>query len=689
MKISFKIGIINVFMILTLAIGATLTINFYLGASTTLRDFGSRYSRSLTEKIVERTDSFLRLPAHQVQVAGPTIDGAQLLQKREEYWQLMWNQIQLLPYCDSIYIGDEQGNFLQVRLRPRPTTWYLDRAADPSKAMHSYRDADYRLVERAVEPISYDPRTRPWYRIAGTEQRLHWTPAYVFTSKRTLGLSASFPVLSAAGKKQAVMAVDIGLLQLSEFLADQRPTENSVTYIVNPAGELIAFSDPSKVIIEDDHGGLLQRHIEELPEPWIAALYHEHNRQGLDELEHDHEGERYFSRLTVFPGDIGQNWQVGLVIPARDLLGPAERMVHRGVLITLGAMLIALVIIYIVSGRVSHPIIRMARQMEDIRQFRLDRIHPVQSIFKEVTVMSDALMRATRGLQSFRKFVPAELVQRLIKSGEEAKLSGKREELTLFFSDIADFTSLSEMMPPDTLMQQLSVYLDRLSQVIMEEQGTIDKYIGDSIMAFWGAPDPLEGQAEAACRAALRCQQALWELNQSWLEQGRPPLETRIGIHTGEAVVGNMGTHNRLNYTVIGDNVNLASRLEGVNKYYGTNIIISEAVFNKVGAAFHCRLLDRVQVKGKQRGVNIYELLGFAEEPLSEQMQLFQRQYETALRLYWQRQWAQAEVGLMELQHQWPGDLSVQLILERCRYLQMHPQRVGETWEGCFVFDSK
>ncbi|MBF0256669.1 MAG: hypothetical protein HQL47_09480 [Gammaproteobacteria bacterium] len=689
MKISFKLGIINVFMLLTLLIGSALTLNFYLGASSTIRDFGSQYSRTLTEKIVERSDSFLRLPAQQVQAIAPLIQGDRLLAERETYWQLMWDQLQLLPYCDNLYLGDEQGNFLQVRRRPRPTTWYLDRHADAKKAVHFYRDSQYRILEQVEEPTDYDPRKRPWYRIADAKAGLRWTPAYVFTSQRTLGLSAAYPLLSKEGRKLGVMAVDIGLPELSEFLKHQRPTANAVTYIVNPAGELIAYSDPSQVILEDDFGGLRQRHIEELPDPWIAALHAEHMAQGREDLEHEHLGERYFSRLVSFPGDIGQNWQVGVIIPADDLLGPAQAMLHRGVLITLGAMVLALLVIYLVAGRVSKPIISMARQMEDIRQFKLDAIHPVPSVFKEVAIMSDSLMRATRGLQSFRKFVPAELVQRLIKSGEEAGLSGKREELTLFFSDIAGFTGLSEMLSPDDLMQQLSLYLDRLSQIIMEEQGTIDKYIGDSIMAFWGAPDPVEQHAQAACRAALRCQQALWELNQAWLAEGRPPLETRIGIHSGEVVVGNMGSSNRLNYTVIGDSVNLASRLEGVNRFYATNIIISESVFAKLDGHFHCRLLGRVKVKGKRRGVDIYELLGFASEPLSEEILHLKREYEAALAEYWRRDWNQAEERLLRLQQLWPGDASISLVLENCRRLQAQPELAGDAWEGAFAFDSK
>src|SRR5262249_23515961 len=157
-------------------------------------------------------------------------------------------------------------------------------------------------------------------------------------------------------------------------------------------------------------------------------------------------------------------------------------------------------------------------------------------------------------------------------TNQEARISGQRRELTILFSDIKDFTSISEALRPAEIAAQLSEYLNSVTEAIVEESGTVDKYIGDAVMAFWGAPLELKNHAAAACRAALRAQKRIKELNASWAAEGRPAFCTRIGINTGEVIVGNMGSEQRLNYTVIGDPVNLASRLEGINKNYGTRI---------------------------------------------------------------------------------------------------------------------
>src|SRR6185437_1039257 len=186
------------------------------------------------------------------------------------------------------------------------------------------------------------------------------------------------------------------------------------------------------------------------------------------------------------------------------------------------------------------------------------------------------------GLRSFGAYVPRDLVRAVLASGERAELGGKTKELTIFFSDLAGFTTLSETLAPEALVELLGGYFDEMTRVIQSHGGTIDKFIGDAIMAFWNAPGDEPDHAARACQAALDCQAKLDAMRRA--DARLAGLQARIGLATGSVLVGNIGASDRMNYTVMGDTVNLASRLEGLNKAYGTPIMIAETTFAKAGA---------------------------------------------------------------------------------------------------------
>src|SRR5262249_37245580 len=204
----------------------------------------------------------------------------------------------------------------------------------------------------------------------------------------------------------------------------------------------------------------------------------------------------------------------------------------------------------------------------------------------------------------------ADLVRELLAQGKEAQLGGGTRCLTIQFSDIEDFTHLSEHLTPAQVVEDLAEYLECMSDTIREHQGTVDKFIGDGIMALWNAPNAVPDHATQACRASLRAQQRLKALRQRWAAQQQPLFRARIGLHTGEVIVGNCGTGARFAYTAMGDSVNLASRLESLNKAYGTYIIASAAVRDAADPLFEWRRLDRVAVVGRGEAIEVYELLG-------------------------------------------------------------------------------
>jgi adenylate cyclase len=263
----------------------------------------------------------------------------------------------------------------------------------------------------------------------------------------------------------------------------------------------------------------------------------------------------------------------------------------------------------------------------------------------------------------FSLYVAREVVDELLSHPEKVKLGGETKTLTILFSDIRGFTSVSEKMDAQSLVGLLNKYLAAMAEIVLENRGVVDKFIGDAIMAFWGAPLPSENHAKLAVRTALLMAHRLRECNVEWKKLNYPEIKIGIGLNTGEAVVGNIGSRDRFDYTVIGDNVNLASRLEGLTKFYGVGIIISESTAEAVKSEFAMRQIDCVAVKGKIQGVKIYEVLGFAEE--KESYAKLIEKFGQGFELYFKKDWAGAKKVFEEILAENPDDGPSKVLKER------------------------
>ncbi len=289
----------------------------------------------------------------------------------------------------------------------------------------------------------------------------------------------------------------------------------------------------------------------------------------------------------------------------------------------------------------------------------------------------------------FSHYISAAVVNELVANPEKAKLGGDRRELTVFFSDIAGFTSISEIFHnrPEGLVELLNEYLDEMTSIVLKHQGTLDKYLGDAIMAFWGAPIAQKDHAMRACLAALEMRKRLTALGQKWKKEGKPLLDARFGLNTGIMIVGNMGGKDRFDYTVIGDSVNLASRLEGANKQYGSNIMISEFTYNHVKNKMMVRELDLIQVKGKSEPVKVFALLGPLDMELTEYQRTANEMYHEGLKLYRERKWEEAIAYFNQAIKLDPQCGVASIYTERSQLYQLNPP--SDNWNGVFVMTSK
>jgi adenylate cyclase len=292
----------------------------------------------------------------------------------------------------------------------------------------------------------------------------------------------------------------------------------------------------------------------------------------------------------------------------------------------------------------------------------------------------------SRYRKTFQQYVARSVVDSMLNSGELPKFGGERKILTVLFSDIRSFTTYTEKYQPEIVVNRLSEYLTVMVDIIFKYRGTLDKFVGDEIMAIYGAPYYFANHAERACETALDMVAALRRLQKNWSEKELEYFQIGIGINTGKVIVGNLGSIQLFDYTVIGDEVNLGARLEGANKHYSTTIIISESTYKTVKNKAIARELDNVRVKGKKRPVKIYELRGMNALPAIEK-DLIIDVYTNALELFRQRKWNRALQGFRRILRYFPSDGPSRVYTLRClEFLQSPPP---ENWDGVFEFAVK
>ena len=288
--------------------------------------------------------------------------------------------------------------------------------------------------------------------------------------------------------------------------------------------------------------------------------------------------------------------------------------------------------------------------------------------------------------KSWQQFMSKNVIDDMLASGKLPTFGGERRDLTVLFSDIRSFTSFSEKHSPQAVVEKLGEYLTEMVDVIFKNEGTLDKFVGDEIMALYGAPHYFEEHAEKACQTALEMMERLRVLQKQWSDKGEDFFEIGIGINSGNVILGNLGSSQLFDYTVIGDDVNLGARLEGANKQYGTAIIISESTYKEVKGKAKVRELDLVRVKGKSKPVKIFELLGMRKLSRLEE-ELLVEAYSRGLKYYQREKWYQALLEFKKVLRHFPNDGPTKVYIKRCLDFLENPP--VENWDGVYDFTTK
>jgi len=456
-------------------------------------------------------------------------------------------------------------------------------ASVPSGATLSFLDANGDvLASRPVAELSFDPRQRPWFDVPSSASGVIRTPFYQSAGDGKTG----FALAQRTG--QRVTAAQITLEGLEAFLDTALPTDDALLAIIDRDGNRLAGSQ---------RAGRLR------PETLVRAA-----QTSLRAATTEFEGELVLYRKV--PIDLGGGVPETLiaVLPVASVTRPIDRLATRSALVSIALLLASMPIIWLVASRMSRPLLRLVQDAERIRAFDLEAAPRQPSPVREIERLERAMRMMREGLGTFAVYVPKALVRRLVERGEPPRIGGNRQEITVLFLDLENFTQMAAGLEPDELMSRMSTYFEIVSGILLEHEATIDKYIGDAVMAFWNAPDQTSDHHAKACAAALAIQARTKDLTDRWSRDSGIRLRTRIGLNCGPAVVGNVGSSDRMNYTALGATVNLASRLENLNRTLATDILISADLRQRIGDRFVTEAKGGQTIKGYAAPVEVFAL---------------------------------------------------------------------------------
>lgn len=535
--------------------------------------------------------------------------------------------LQELPQADSFYVGYDNGSWLQVRRVDVLGPAERRKLGAPSGAVYDinlvvpgadgalpmrrlFEDAHGSKIQEIILPnYGYDARKRGWYRDTIETDRSAISSPYASFSIGTPMVTLSAPL---RGKVEGVIAADLKLDRFSAMVQAQRPGAHGTAIIFDPFGVLIAYPNFAQLVSGSKTLAARSElpNIGEIRSGLVGAVMRRWN--GADRLDGSlraPNGRDYLFRLRKFSGANGFAGYSLLLAAEDDFAQKVRRLQIRGISIALLAGAGFVPVVWFFGSRMAASLQRITAQAGRLQALAAPDAAPVTSRIAEIHELGRVMAVAQRSIWSFARFVPKDIVSGIIDGSISTELGGARREVTILFTDVTNFTGIAEAADPDHLMHQTSRHFAVLTQAFLAEGGTVDKYIGDSVMVFWNAPHSQPDHVARACRAALAAKAASDALNTQFIAEGLSPFAVRIGIHCGIAVVGNVGSEERMNYTVLGNSVNLAARLEGLNKEYGTAILVSELVRERVADQFRFNAVASVVAKGMTTETRVWELV--------------------------------------------------------------------------------
>jgi adenylate cyclase len=659
---------------------------------------GAALDRSSYTAIAQVIDALTPVEAVTVEVAGFFQQVPDAL-GRAEMPRMLLPVIREHPRLYSLYLGFQaDGTFDEALRIPEGAKFFgpngdpvppgaafvlrvITRHAFPATETWTYVTPDgIALLTKNVTIVRYDPRERVFFRQAvANPDRAVLSDPYIFESTGRPGISASKLIRLGDGVV-AVAGADLNLDGFSSILAAASPGANGVAMIIDASGDVIACPDVSLGIRRERKTFAMVRTADyENDAVQEATRNHAYSKVPLRGRFRLADGTEYLASFTPFPESLGKPWELLLVVPSGDFVGPLQQTTAMVMSFAALILITGLMAIRVLSTNIRHSIDLLIGETDRLRRLELDdATGTVSSRITEIIALADAIGAMKAALGSFVRFVPRTLVTELLATGRGLSLGGENREVTVMFTDLVNFSTIAEQVSARDLTLKVSEYFQAVSEEVIRHHGTIDKYVGDAVMALWNAPQTEEDHVAKACRAALQGAWRMTEVNRRWREEGWHQIGMRVGLHTDTVVAGIIGSTEHMSYTALGDGVNIAARLEGVNKTYGTTICVSHSVYVAVQDRFLMRPLDFAVVKGRTEPIRIYELMATLDED-PELGATPAQQHKATLTAKAFAAWAAhdypaAEALYLELLDTFPDDRVASLFLRRCdQMLREHP----------------
>src|SRR5882724_7630792 len=600
LHLGFKTSIIALFVAIVLVIGLTLVYLSFSRIAAITDAAASQFIGKVAELSPDRIGAQLKLVRDNLKIlnALPSVQSADI-EDNPRLNALLAAMLKSNDQLFSLYAGYDDGSFIEMdsidgagrntraRLEaPEQASFRLvlisrsDSARVTSRRL--FLSNTLETIRELPGPLDYDPRERPWYKDADRRDGTWLTGPYVFFATAKQGYTVQSAIEQGRG---GVIAGDLLLDVTQDILKREQLTPSTTAFLFDDDDRILAHPRMSEIIGREVSGTI--PHLRETDMAGVLQAIRAWRADGASQqLFRDPAGRLYAAAFETIPHSGPANLRVAVVAPVDEFF--ASILSERGRLfaITLGFVALMVPIVFLIGSLLSRTLRALADETDRIQRFEPSVAPPVRSMIREIDDLGRSVSTMRTVTQTFSRFVPRRLVERLIETGTPLQLGGTRRQVTLFFSDIVNFTEITENADPAKVMQQTSRYFAATSQEIMMHSGTVDKFIGDAIMAIWNAPADDPDHAVNACAGALAFLRANDRLNVQFREEGWPAYKTRCGLHTGVAVVGNIGSEDRMNYTALGATVNLAARLEGLNKSYGTSILVSAALRQRAASSF-------------------------------------------------------------------------------------------------------
>ena len=576
-------------LLVLVATGSVLSMGLGLARKNTLSLLRINANQNI-QSTVDQLNLYLRPAEHQVRfVTDRLIKGEVSVHDRESFGSLLLGALAAAPQIEAISYIDPNLKTLVAQQNPDLVTGLME--------------SDYAKDAQANEI---------W---ASLPDQTSWSPP-IWRDEHAKSYFNYFAPVELGNDQKGVVVASVSIREISEFLSGFDSNELGHRFILYGRHNVLAHP-----LLVDGYPGLSVRQslprLDMFGDPVLRVLWQEENRMDLEtESEHTEgtmistEDESYIVVYRSLEGFGPDELIVGAYVPMEDL-GDEIHRIRGAIFIGVGLLLLAILAAIFLGKRIARPIKQFSEAVTQVRQMDIGKMRALPgSIFRELNDQSKSFNAMLRALRWFELYIPKKIVTRLVQRDSAEDMQSSVREITVMFTDIAGFSTISEGMSAAQVAELVNRHFEIVAGCIEAEGGTVDKFIGDSVMAFWNAPDPQADGPQRACHAALAMRESIQLENRNRQKQGLPPIRMRIGIHIGEATVGNIGAPGRINYTIIGDSVNIGQRLEQLGKKLApaeteVAVVLSREVADSLGEGFDLIPGGRHHIKGREADVEV------------------------------------------------------------------------------------